>query len=78
MTIQQGEIYWLDMGVPFGSEPGYLRPYVIVQNNRFNSSEINVSQMVTVDRTRLMERIGTLSRARIREVIDGIRLVIEP
>ncbi|CCQ61429.1 MAG: type II toxin-antitoxin system PemK/MazF family toxin [Crocosphaera sp.] len=25
MTIFQGEIYWIDLGQPIGSEPAYLR-----------------------------------------------------
>jgi mRNA interferase MazF len=28
------------MGIPDGSEPGYLRPHVVVQNNAFNISRI--------------------------------------
>jgi mRNA interferase MazF len=38
--VRQGEIYWVDFGVPDGSEPGYERPCVIVQNNVFNRSRI--------------------------------------
>ena len=29
----RGEIYWADYGVPYGSEPGFRRPVIIVQNN---------------------------------------------
>jgi mRNA interferase MazF len=97
-----------------GSEPGYDRPYVIVQNNAFNSSHINtvvvcgltsnvrragdpgnvllfpgeadlpeqsivnVSQIVTLDKSQLRARIGALSPERIREVLRGINLVLEP
>jgi mRNA interferase MazF len=38
--IQQGDIYWLDLGQPIGSEPGYVRPYVVIQNNLLNRSQI--------------------------------------
>ncbi len=27
MIIRQGDIYWIDLGQPIGSEPGYLRPF---------------------------------------------------
>lgn len=39
---------------------------------------VNVSQVFTVDKSQLDEYIGTLSAARIRQILDGIRLVIEP
>lgn len=111
--IQQGEIYWLDFGEPGGSEPGYLHPHLVVQNNLFNASLINtvvvcsltsklrraavpgnvlllkgeanlpkksvvnVSQMVTVNKCQLTEKIGQVSRQRFLEILEGIRLVIE-
>ena len=37
----RGEIWWLDFGIPYGSEPGYRRPAVVVQENTFNKSDIN-------------------------------------
>lgn len=40
MVVQQGEVYWLNLPKPKGSEPGYRRPCVVVQNNTFNSSRI--------------------------------------
>ncbi len=97
-----------------GSAPGYDRPYLIVQNNVFNSSRINtvvvcgltsnlrragdpgnvllfpgeaelpeqsvvnVSQIVTLDKSQLRTRIGALSSERIREVLRGIDLLLEP
>lgn len=112
--MRQGEIWWLDLGVPLGSEPGYRRPFVVVQNNLFNRSRIqtvvlcavttnlrlaeapgnvllaegdgglpeacvvNVSQLVTMDRQRLAEKIGELSEAKIRAVAEGLTLVLKP
>lgn len=40
MEIRQGELYWIDENEPEGSEPGYRRPFVVVQNNVFNQSRI--------------------------------------
>lgn len=40
MVIAQGDVFWVDFGAPTGSEPGYRRPCVIVQNNAFNNSRI--------------------------------------
>ena len=114
MVINQGDIYWVDLEEPKGSEPGYRHPHVVVQNNLFNRSKIgtivvcaltsnlkradapgnvllekkeanlpkpsvvNVSQVLTVDRIQLGEYMGTLSSRRVREILDGIKLVLEP
>ncbi len=40
MVVNQGDIYWIELDEPEGSEPGYKHPHVIVQNNLFNSSQI--------------------------------------
>jgi mRNA interferase MazF len=39
-VIQRGEIWWASLPEPMGSEPGYRRPLVIVQSDRFNRSGI--------------------------------------
>ena len=41
-------------------------------------SVVNVSQVVTVEKSVLREKIGTLSRQRVREIISGLRLFLEP
>ena len=112
--IEQGDVFWIDMDDPYGSEPGGRRPYVVVQNNMFNmtrintvvlcaitanqnqafspgnvllnrreanlprQSVVNISQVVTLDKQFLSERIGTLSSKRIQEIISGLRLLLEP
>jgi mRNA interferase MazF len=114
MVINQGDVFWVDLSEPSGSEPGYRHPHVVIQNNVFNRSRINtvvvctltsnlkraqapgnvllekreanlpkqrvvnVSQIFTVDKRDLDEKIGTLSRRRVRQILDGVRLVIEP
>ena len=45
----RGEIWWADFGVPFGSEPGFKRPVVVVQNDDFNKS--NISTVIIVPLT---------------------------
>jgi mRNA interferase MazF len=97
----------VDFGTPLGSEPGKVRPAVIVQSNVFNASPIdtvvvcaitstehrandpgnveldegdadlpgasvvNVSQIIAVDKTRLMEWIGALIPFRFVNGIIG-------
>lgn len=41
-------------------------------------SVINVSQVLTVDKRSLRDRLGTLSVERIREVLRGINILLEP
>lgn len=38
--MEKGEIYWADLGVPSGSEPGFRRPVLVVQSDQFNRSRI--------------------------------------
>jgi len=112
--IEQGDIFWVDIDEPYGSEPGGRRPFVVVQNNMYNFSRIrtvvacaittnlkreaapgnvllnrgegnlpresvvNISQVITLDRQILGERIGTLSSRRIQEIISGLRMLLEP
>ena len=41
-------------------------------------SVVNVSQIVTVDKSVLREKIGTLSLQRVLEIAAGLRLVLVP
>lgn len=40
VTIQRGQIWWADLGEPQGSEPGYRRPVLIIQEDHFNQSNL--------------------------------------
>ena len=42
----RGELWWADYGIPFGSEPGYKRPVIIIQNDCFNNSKINTTIVI--------------------------------
>lgn len=44
--MTRGEIWWADFGIPFGSEPGFKRPVLIVQDDEFNRSSINTIVIV--------------------------------
>jgi mRNA interferase MazF len=39
--MNRGEIWWVALPTPQGSEPGYDRPILVVQNDEFNRSNIN-------------------------------------
>ena len=114
MNIKQGDIFWIDLGIPKGSEPGYRHPHVVIQNNLFNQSRINtvvvcaitsnlnlanapgnvllkkgeggpkkdsvinISQIITVDKSDLTEKIDRLSPSKTNHIIEGIKLLIAP
>lgn len=114
MEIEQGDIFWVELEEPLGSEPGYRHPHVVVQNNLFNKSRlntvvlcaltsnlsraaapgnillkkgeanlpkasvVNITQVVTINKSELKIKIGKLSKKRVNEILDGIHLLIEP
>ena len=39
--MTRGELWWVDYGIPFGSEPEFQRPVIILQNDFFNTSKIH-------------------------------------
>lgn len=41
-------------------------------------SVVNVSQVLTVDKNQLGDPLGTLAARRVRQVLDGLRLMTEP
>lgn len=41
--IRQGDVYWIELDDPSGSEPGYSHPHVVIQNDLFNASRINTT-----------------------------------
>ncbi len=51
----RGEIWWADFGIPFGSEPGFRRPVVIIQDDPFNKSKINTVIVVPLTTNLLLE-----------------------
>jgi len=113
-VINQGDIFWVDLGEPSGSEPAYRHPHLVIQNNLFNRSRINtvvvcaltsnlervkspgnvlldkgeanlpkqsvvnITQIFTVNKRDLTEKVGSVSRDRMGQVLDGIGLLILP
>ena len=44
--MTRGDIFMLDFGVPFESEPGYRRPVIIVQAEKENLNNLNTTVVV--------------------------------
>lgn len=41
--INQGDIFWIEMGEPEGSGPGERHPHIVIQNNLYNHSKISTT-----------------------------------
>ncbi|MDR1997361.1 MAG: type II toxin-antitoxin system PemK/MazF family toxin [Candidatus Margulisbacteria bacterium] len=110
--MMRGEIWWADLGLPFGSETGFKRPVLILQNDAFNRSRINtvvvvpfttnlaladapgnvyaaktatklpkdsvvvVSQVVAIDKKRLIKKRSRLTETLLAEVETGLLLTL--
>jgi mRNA interferase MazF len=48
------------------------------EGNIKKDSVVNISQIITVDKSDLVEKIGSISPSRITEIIEGVRLLIGP
>lgn len=46
------------------------------EGNLPKASVVNVSQLRTIDRSRLTDRVGVLSSGRVREILEGLALVL--
>lgn len=57
--------------------PGNVRLYK-TEANLPKPSVVIVSQMLTLDKSELREKIGTLSKRRVDEILEGIKLLTEP
>jgi mRNA interferase MazF len=110
--MYRGEIWWANLPEPVGSEPGYNRPVLVIQDDTFTQSNINtvivviitsnlslaaapgnvllpraasglpkdsvanVSQILTLDKKFLVERIGSIPDDLQSEIDDGIRTIL--
>ena len=110
--VARGEVWWASLAHPRGSEPGFERPVVIVQDDRFNKSKlstvvvatitsnlqraeapgnvrltrresglpresvVNVTQVSAIDRADLQKRSRKLPAERMRDIDNGLRLVL--
>jgi mRNA interferase MazF len=111
--MHRGEIWWSSLPEPIASEPGYRRPVLVIQSDRFNRSRIstavviaitsnldlagapgnvllpadstglprdsvaNVSQVLTIDKRFLTERVGAISPRLLEAIEGGLRLVLD-
>lgn len=46
--MTRGEIWWVDLGIPFRSEPGFKRLVLIIQDDAFNESNISTISVAAI------------------------------
>ena len=44
--MTRGDVYMMDFGIPFGSEPGMRRPVVIIQADKENLNGLNTKVVI--------------------------------
>ena len=60
--IRQGDVYWVELDAPVGSEAGFTRPVVVVQNNATNSTGIGTILVCAItSNTRRLDVPGNVS-----------------
>jgi mRNA interferase MazF len=61
LVVERGQIWWVDLGEPAGSEPGFRRPILVVQSDAFNRSRLRtVLAVVLTSNLRLVEAPGNV------------------
>ena len=61
MVVERGQVWWVDLGEPDGSEPGFRRPILIVQDDAFNRSRLHtVLAVVLTTNLRLLDAPGNV------------------
>jgi mRNA interferase MazF len=48
------------------------------EGNLPKDSVVNITQIVTIDKSDLVEKIGSLSPRRINQIVEGVELLLEP
>lgn len=61
VVVERGQIWWADLDEPRGSETGFRRPLLIVQDDAFNRSRIRtVIAVVLTSNLRLLDAPGNV------------------
>ena len=60
--MRRGEIWWADLGEPRGSEPGFRRPVLVVQDDLLTASALRTVMVVPLtSNLRRAEAIGNVA-----------------
>lgn len=112
MKIKRGHIYTADLNPRFGTEPGKLRPVLVIQTDPLNEhhastvvcplttkvhkdlvllrvhlkkgeaglkreSDLMIDQIRAIDNRRLEKELGKISRLKLEEVEEKIKIALD-
>ena len=66
--VKRGEIYWCDFGEPYGSEQGYRRPALVIQNdvgNKYSNTTIVVPITTRIKKLNSADYVCILNKANV-------------
>ena len=75
--INTAIVYTLTTNLRQAKAPGNVL-LELGEANLPDQSVVNVSQIFTVDKSQLEEKIGVLSADRVRQILKGVRLLTDP
>jgi len=75
--MTRGEVWWAEFGTPYGSEPGFTRPVLIVQEDGFNESRIKtVVVLPLTTNLRLSNAPGNVFLGKKESSLSGDSVII--
>ena len=73
----RGEIWWAEFGIPYGSEAGYKRPVLVVQDDSFNESKIKtIIVLPLTTNLRLLDAPGNVFLRKKESTLENDSVII--
>ena len=67
--MTRGDVFFVDFGIPFGSEPGYRRPVIVIQSDRENLDALNTKVVIPLT--------STICSSFLNEIESGLDYVLK-
>lgn len=68
--VNRGDVWWVDFGAPQGSEPGYVRPAIVISSDRFNVARVGT--VVVCPLTSNLKRAGVPGHVEYEAGVAGL------
>jgi mRNA interferase MazF len=57
MVMNRGDVIWVELGEPLGSEPGFRRPVLVVQADPYNDSRLATAIVMSLSNDTGLRRL---------------------